>query len=184
MPQLDHVTYFSQYFWLCVVFFGFYGLCVKFYLPGLTRLAKYRAKTQNQGSLNQEDSTSLDLDISLPEPVQTGLNAAFDFSAFIDSLKPLSPFSSLSKMFAWRRDSYPADWAWKDSFLREFKSKKDIENRRFAALITKGARESSLSNQTLVFGGISSTKSAYLNVFDILVLKSFVSAPKKAKKKK
>lgn len=42
MPQLDIVTYFSQFFWLCFFFLGFYFCLVQFFLPKMARILKYR----------------------------------------------------------------------------------------------------------------------------------------------
>jgi len=42
MPQLDIASYFSQFFWLFLVFGGFYIIVVKDYLPALTRLGILR----------------------------------------------------------------------------------------------------------------------------------------------
>jgi hypothetical protein len=43
MPQLDTLTFFSQYFWLSLFFFGFYIALVKFYLPKISRIFKIRS---------------------------------------------------------------------------------------------------------------------------------------------
>jgi len=42
MPQLDKVTYFSQFFWLCVFYLGFYLALVKYFLPRISRILKVR----------------------------------------------------------------------------------------------------------------------------------------------
>lgn len=42
MPQLDHVTYLSQYFWLCVFYFALYYGATKYWLPRLSRLLALR----------------------------------------------------------------------------------------------------------------------------------------------
>ena len=42
MPQLDQVTFFSQFFWLCFFYLGFYGVVVKFILPKFGRIFKLR----------------------------------------------------------------------------------------------------------------------------------------------
>ncbi len=42
MPQLDKVHFFSQYFWLCVFYFGFYFLIVKHFLPKMARILQFR----------------------------------------------------------------------------------------------------------------------------------------------
>ena len=44
MPQLDTVTFFSQYVWLVVFFGGFYLSIVKYYLPKMGRILKVRQK--------------------------------------------------------------------------------------------------------------------------------------------
>jgi len=54
MPQLDTVTYMSQFFWLCFFFLGFYFSLFQFFLPKLARILKYRQekmlKIQTQSS--------------------------------------------------------------------------------------------------------------------------------------
>jgi len=42
MPQLDKVTFLSQFFWLCIVFSSLYLLLVKIFLPSIARLLKGR----------------------------------------------------------------------------------------------------------------------------------------------
>ena len=42
MPQLDTLTFFSQFFWLSFFFLGFYGILVKYYLPKMSRILKVR----------------------------------------------------------------------------------------------------------------------------------------------
>jgi hypothetical protein len=55
MPQLDSVTFLSQFFWLCVFFFGFYYLISKDFLPKMARIFKYR-KTKMSFSGENKDS--------------------------------------------------------------------------------------------------------------------------------
>lgn len=72
MPQLDQVTFFSQFFWLCFFYLGFYGLVVKFILPKFGRIfklreQKLRGSTQGVTVLHDEktkvgDSVSTVLD--------------------------------------------------------------------------------------------------------------------------
>jgi len=54
MPQLDTVTYMSQFFWLCFFFLGFYFSLVQFFLPKMARILKFRqekmSKIQTQSS--------------------------------------------------------------------------------------------------------------------------------------
>jgi len=43
MPQLDKVSYLSQFFWLTICFFSFYFVLGKIYLPKINRILKARA---------------------------------------------------------------------------------------------------------------------------------------------
>lgn len=49
MPQLDKASYFSQIFWLLVIFTSFYALIIRIYLPRLARIMKLRQKTLKYG---------------------------------------------------------------------------------------------------------------------------------------
>lgn len=44
MPQLDKVSYFTQFFWLCFFYVSFYLILVKFYLPKIRKIFKVREK--------------------------------------------------------------------------------------------------------------------------------------------
>jgi len=44
MPQLDKVTFLSQFFWLCFFYLGFYYVVLKFYLPKISRILALRRK--------------------------------------------------------------------------------------------------------------------------------------------
>ncbi len=44
MPQLDKVTFLSQFFWLCFFYLGFYFMIQKFYLPKISRILSLRQK--------------------------------------------------------------------------------------------------------------------------------------------
>ena len=55
MPQLDKVTFLSQFFWLCFFYIGFYFLVLKFFLPKMTRILKLR---KNKLSYSQQGVTS------------------------------------------------------------------------------------------------------------------------------
>jgi hypothetical protein len=54
MPQLDKVTFLSQFAWLCFFFFGFYLSLVKHFLPRMSRLLKLRQRKMN---VSQEGSS-------------------------------------------------------------------------------------------------------------------------------
>lgn len=60
MPQLDKVTFLSQFFWLCALFLGFYLVVLKNFLPKMSRVLKYRKKKLGQsdqgvGSMHKEN---------------------------------------------------------------------------------------------------------------------------------
>lgn len=57
MPQLDQVTYFSQFFWLVVFLFGYYAILVKNFLPKYSRILKVRNK-KIRASNQPEDTWS------------------------------------------------------------------------------------------------------------------------------
>lgn len=44
MPQLDKVTFLSQFFWLCFFYFGFYYILSKYFLPKLSRILALRKR--------------------------------------------------------------------------------------------------------------------------------------------
>ncbi len=59
MPQLDKVSFLSQFFWLCVFFFTFYIASLKFFIPEMSRILKYRKLRLNEShqgvtDINQE----------------------------------------------------------------------------------------------------------------------------------
>ena len=47
MPQLDQVTFLSQFLWLSLSFFGFYFVICKDFLPKMGRILKFRKKKMN-----------------------------------------------------------------------------------------------------------------------------------------
>jgi len=63
MPQFDSVTFLPQIFWLTIVFFAFYMVVIRNFLPGLTRIVKIRKKrleaTHKQDLLLQTKVTVL-----------------------------------------------------------------------------------------------------------------------------
>lgn len=44
MPQLDKVTFLSQFFWVCFFYLGFYYILVKYFLPKISRIIALRKK--------------------------------------------------------------------------------------------------------------------------------------------
>jgi F0F1-type ATP synthase membrane subunit b/b' len=47
MPQLDFISFFSQIFWLCLVFVFFYLFVFKNLVPFVSRIIKVRNKNFN-----------------------------------------------------------------------------------------------------------------------------------------
>lgn len=56
MPQLDKVTFLSQFFWLCFFYLGFYYVILKIYLPKISRILALRKKKMG---FSQEGMISL-----------------------------------------------------------------------------------------------------------------------------
>ena len=56
MPQLDKITFFSQFFWLSFFYLGFYFLIYKFFLPKMSRTLKFRKRRMNN---SQQGVTSM-----------------------------------------------------------------------------------------------------------------------------
>lgn len=81
MPQLDQVTFLSQFFWLCVFFFGFYFVICKYFLPKMGRTLKFRKKKMNLSaegvqSMQQENEN---VRASSKAVVENGLSAGGNF---------------------------------------------------------------------------------------------------------
>ena len=98
MPQLDKVSFFSQYFWLSVFFFSFYIFQLKFFLPEMSRILKFRKKRLNEGSsvgLQQENNKIRDsVEISLTSLIKNSKSIFKD-----SSLKNNEWFSQLQTKF-------------------------------------------------------------------------------------
>ena len=56
MPQLDKITFLSQFFWLSFFYLGFYFLIYKYFLPKMSRLLKFRKRRINT---SQQGVTSM-----------------------------------------------------------------------------------------------------------------------------
>ncbi len=61
MPQLDKVTFFSQFLWTFLIFLAFYLYVYKFFLPKIGRVLVFREKRihisqQGESTLEQEKS--------------------------------------------------------------------------------------------------------------------------------
>ncbi len=59
MPQFDKITFFTQIFWLTIIFFGFYFIMLQVFLPKIASVLKTRKKKLSMGvdgvsTLNKE----------------------------------------------------------------------------------------------------------------------------------
>lgn len=69
MPQLDKVTFLSQYFWLFIFFFGFYIYVSKFFLPRLIRVYLLRQRVLNSENASVS-SSNVSSNSSFPIPAK------------------------------------------------------------------------------------------------------------------
>ena len=49
MPQFDKITFFTQIFWLTIIFFGFYFIMLQIFLPKIAAVLKTRKKKLSIG---------------------------------------------------------------------------------------------------------------------------------------
>ena len=76
MPQLDKVHFLSQYFWLCVFYFGFYFLVTKHFLPRMARILQFRKRKLSH---IPEDGAHKELSL-VKESGSTAVENAFSLS--------------------------------------------------------------------------------------------------------
>jgi len=57
MPQFDKLTFFNQVFYVVFIFFGFYFVLLRFFLPKLSSVLKIRQKKLQ--FFNSNDSSSI-----------------------------------------------------------------------------------------------------------------------------
>ena len=60
MPQLDKITFLSQFFWLSFFYLGFYFLIYKYFLPKMSRTLKFRKRrinTSQEGVINMGEES-------------------------------------------------------------------------------------------------------------------------------
>ena len=69
MPQLDLVTFFSQFFWLCIFYIGFYYILYKYFLPQYSRCVlfrdKYSLESQQGASAGLEEKGNIEECLSM-----------------------------------------------------------------------------------------------------------------------
>jgi len=62
MPQYNIITFFTQIFWLTIIFFGFYFITLQFFMPKIAAVIKARKKKLSHGTggvfiLNEEQAS-------------------------------------------------------------------------------------------------------------------------------
>lgn len=78
MPQLDKVTFLSQFFWLCVFYLGFYFILLKYFLPKISRILVLRKRKM---SFSQEGMSSLQQEnIQVRQNFETVVSKALSMS--------------------------------------------------------------------------------------------------------
>jgi len=90
MPQLDKVTFASQFFWLCITFFSTYLILVKFYLPSLARIIKVR------NAISNRSDESENVNAKVASPITEVYNSAIvaSITAFQSRLEILEKWNS------------------------------------------------------------------------------------------
>jgi hypothetical protein len=58
MPQLDTVTFLSQFFWLFVLYTSFYIVLAKVFLPRMAAILKVREAGSAEGALNEAQGSA------------------------------------------------------------------------------------------------------------------------------
>jgi len=64
MPQLDKVTFLSQFVWLVIVFFSLYLILVKFHLPSIARILQTRQIVVEMENNSNSDGSQASFDDS------------------------------------------------------------------------------------------------------------------------
>jgi F0F1-type ATP synthase membrane subunit b/b' len=67
MPQLDTVSFMSQYFWFIIIFLLIYFRVVLYYLPNIARSLKlrYKLRNQDQAEITRISRMTTELDSSV-----------------------------------------------------------------------------------------------------------------------
>jgi hypothetical protein len=83
MPQLDKVTFLSQFFWLCVVFLTLYLVLVKFFLPSIARIVKVRQALAKSGEADAFKSSNTTNDL-YAKSIQASIQAFQSHASFLE----------------------------------------------------------------------------------------------------
>ena len=116
MPQLDHLSYLSQVFWLIVIFGSFYFVTLTYILPTISQIIKTR---KEKLSSYTTDSSSLKIE----EKLLTYKYQDYLSNAFVNSSKALSNALEVSS-------------TWSKEQLKKYNSKSKL-GKLNAKIITK-----------------------------------------------
>lgn len=96
MPQLDVVTFFSQFFWLCVFYIGFYYILYKYFLPQYSRSILFRDKFTYSSSIQK--NANLEEKGNIQESLSLFQNSLVSFSKnfFLDSKNNTEKWQNLT----------------------------------------------------------------------------------------
>ena len=157
MPQLDKVTFFSQFFWLCFFYLGFYYVLVKYFLPKISRILavrKTKLKSSHEGIQSVQD-----------ENTQIRMNS--------DSL--VSKAFSASKNLFDKFFSQTTNWV--DSIINSLnKTHYQVLNKSYI----NGIGETSLSQNILFYHASNSIPEKLAVKFSLEKIKNMNSSRKKA----
>lgn len=128
MPQLDLLTFFTQFFWAVLCLFIFYFFVSKLILPELTRVLKYRSKAsafstsgETLNALPQQSGQETSNQVSHPSSSgRSGSSALYQYAC---------SSSSRVLMEAQQR---------RDTFLNKVISKKGESEKGFTSQATEG----------------------------------------------
>jgi hypothetical protein len=66
MPQLAVETYFSQFFWLFIIFFLFNDFILHKFIPSIATIFKVRKLTSSTSAIENKESNNKTLTVQLP----------------------------------------------------------------------------------------------------------------------
>nr|BDN85849.1 ATP synthase F0 subunit 8 [Microheliella maris]BDN85886.1 ATP synthase F0 subunit 8 [Microheliella maris] len=81
MPQLDKVTFLSQFIWLTITFLGLYLILIKVLLPNISQILKLRKKKLEEA--NSLINTLKDEEKKISEQYDSQIAKSIEFSSVI-----------------------------------------------------------------------------------------------------
>lgn len=171
MPQLDQLTFFSQFFWLCFFYLGFYLVLVKYFLPKMSRILKVRNMKMNSSNSGQSDFIEMkEENEKMKKMRDEALSEAFKESKH------------------YLNESYQKTSSWVQKVLQDVNKKKlqkmnktyidSMQNLSFAQTLTLQNLKTVIAPSSYKASGLSSlnnsenSKMSKENLFNTLLLKS------------